>query len=1340
MLKTFTGSRDIRIRKAFLSPSSSARKKKVHSFFLFLFALLCTSTTLLAQPAGWAHRKEIRVTNAEATAVTGYQLLLTLNTQELVAAGQLQPDGRDLRFGNDEAGSVLFPYYLESGMNTTATRVWVKIDAIPANATKSFYLYYGNASAAAASSLSIFSGPYSATNGVADGGPGGAGNSQRGFRFSPKEDILVTSFGKNEPNGTTRYITLFDFATEAIIKQTQVAGPAGTYSYAPLAENIWLNKDQQYVLQIYQGATDGYYFGTSNQINEHLVYYDMRYCNGCTENTFPTQTLGNYHYGYPDLQFYTRNSSIPQPAYAVGPFVTIAPATLANGQVGTAYSQSLTATGSVAPYTFSVASGALPTGLTLSAAGTLSGTPTATGNFTFTIAATDGSPAPAQTGTRAYTLSITPGNQTISFAALADKTYGDADFDPGATASSNLPVTYTSSNPDVATIVAGNIHIVGAGSVVITASQAGDANYATAPTASQTLTVHPKAVTVTADAQTKIYGEADPALTYTVAPALVSGDAFTGTLSRAAGEDVGTYAITQHTLALNANYVITYTSANFIITKKAVTVTANAGTKTYGDLDPALTYTVAPALVSGDVFSGALNRATGEVAGSYAIGQGTLTLSGNYDLTYISAPFTITPKAVTVTANALSKTYGDADPAFTYSVAPALVSGDAFTGALNRTAGENVGTYPIGQGTLALSSNYDLTFTPAALTIGAKTVTVTADAKTKTYGEADPALTYTVTPALITGDTFTGSLNRNPGESVGTYGIQQGTLALSTNYSMQYTAAPLTIVAKELTITADAQSKVYGDVDPAFTYTANGLVGTDVISGTLERATGENVGSYAIQQGSLSAGTNYTLTYTGADFTITPKVLAVQANGKTKVYGEADPALTYSVTGLVGPDALTGSLERTAGENVGTYAISQGTLTAGGNYSLNYTGADLTITPKTLVISADDKTKVYGEADPALTYNLSGLLSGDAVTGSLTRVAGQNVGSYTIEKGSLSAGTNYSITYNSAQLTITPKAVTVTAGNKSKTYGQVDPAFTYTVSPALVNGDALLGALSRVGGEDAGSYAIQQGSLAHPNYVLSFVPGTLTIEKATQQIIWVQTLKAGCDGVTRVVLTATASSGLPVSYTSADESIASITGNEAVLTAAGTVILTATQGGNHNYLPATPVTNTLLAQLPAHLVVKRWDDVLVFDNSSNQYTGWQWYKNGAPIPGATGQYYYESGKLNGMYYAEVKTAGGSTQQTCPVAITPGNTLVPIAIFPNPVTPGQTITVKTGYGTADLQGASILVSNMLGVVVQTVQQVTPETKVTMPLAQGVYVIKLRLANGVTASVNALVKPQ
>ena len=101
-------------------------------------------------------------------------------------------------------------------------------------------------------------------------------------------------------------------------------------------------------------------------------------------------------------------STAPPPP--ICPTITIAPATAPGAVVGTAYSQTFTASGGTAPYTFNVVSGTLPAGLTLTAGGVLSGTPTTAGTAAFTIRATDANGCFAQL---AYTMSITTGVPTL---------------------------------------------------------------------------------------------------------------------------------------------------------------------------------------------------------------------------------------------------------------------------------------------------------------------------------------------------------------------------------------------------------------------------------------------------------------------------------------------------------------------------------------------------------------------------------------------------------------------------------------------------------------------------------------------------------------------------------------------------------------------------------------------------------------------------------------------------------------------------------------------------------------------------------------------------------------
>lgn len=131
---------------------------------------------------------------------------------------------------------------------------------------------------------------------------------------------------------------------------------------------------------------------------------------------------------------------------------------------------------------------------------------------------------------------------------------------------------------------------------------------------------------------------------------------------------------------------------------------------------------------------------------------------------------------------------------------------------------------------------------------------------------------------------------------------------------------------------------------------------------------GENVGVYAIEQGSLDAGSNYNINFTGANLTIGEATLSVVADSQSKTYGDADPVLTYTVSGLVNGDTeaavISGALGRVSGEDVGSHPIQQGTLDAGANYNISFTAADLTIGAASLTVTADPQTKSFGDSIP----------------------------------------------------------------------------------------------------------------------------------------------------------------------------------------------------------------------------------------------------------------------------------------------------------------------------------------------------------------------------------------
>ncbi|MGU2117617.1 MBG domain-containing protein, partial [Pseudomonas aeruginosa] len=738
-------------------------------------------------------------------------------------------------------------------------------------------------------------------------------------------------------------------------------------------------------------------------------------------------------------------------------------------------------------------------------------------------------------------LTVTPAQLIVS-ADAKTKVYGDAD--PTLT----YQVSGLKNSDTAAGVLSGNLGRVAGenvGNYGILQGGLGlnTANY-TLSYVGNDLRITPAQLNVIADAKTKVYGDLDPALTYQVsglkrgdtAGAVLNG----GSLSRVAGENVGVYGINQGGLGLvSSNYTLNYQGNNLTITKALLNVIADAKTKVYGDADPSLTYQVS-GLKNGDTAGAVLNggglvRVSGENVGNYAIQQGGLGLvSANYDLNYQGNNLTITKALLNVIADAKTKVYGDADPSLTYQVS-GLKNGDTAGAVLNggglvRVSGENVGNYAIQQGGLGLvSGNYDLAYQGNNLTITKALLNVIADAKTKVYGDADPSLTYQVS-GLKNGDSagsiLTGGLNRAAGENVGVYGINQGDLALNSgNYDLSYQGNNLTITKALLNVIADAKTKVYGDADPSLTYQVSGLKNGDTAGavlngGSLSRVAGENVGVYGINQGDLALNSgNYDLSYQGNNLTITKALLNVIADAKTKVYGDADPSLTYQVSGLKNGDTAGavlngGGLVRVSGENVGNYAIQQGGLgLVSGNYDLAYQGNNLTITKALLNVIADAKTKVYGDADPSLTYQVSGLKNGDTAGavlsgGSLSRVAGENVGVYGINQGGLGlVSANYDLNYQGNNLTITKALLNVIADAKTKVYGDADPSLTYQVS-GLKNGDtagAVLngGGLVRVSGENVGTSAIQRGGLGlvSGNYDLAYQGNNLTITKALLNVI-----------------------------------------------------------------------------------------------------------------------------------------------------------------------------------------------------------------------------------------------
>jgi hypothetical protein len=463
----------------------------------------------------------------------------------------------------------------------------------------------------------------------------------------------------------------------------------------------------------------------------------------------------------------------------------------------------------------------------------------------------------------------------------------------------------TLSNVALTTGLSGTL--LNVGSYNVEASFAGDLNYAFSND-TETQVVNPRSITVTANAQSKVYGTNDPTLTYSFDPALISGDTFSGALARNAGENVGVYTITQGTLALSTNYAINYLSANLTITPLSITVTADDKAIHIGNDYPAFTFGVSNFRGSDGFITAPICAVIGEptAAGSYPIVCSGGDAGSNYSINYEDGTLTISEKVIlTVTANPQSKTYGADDPSFTFTYTGFVDGDDASVIDTVPTcsvigAHINVGSYPSITCSGGSDNKYEFSYTSGTLTINPLGITVTADAKAKIYGAIDPVLSYTFAPSLIGGDIFSGTLARNIGENVGTYAVNQGTLTLAANYTITYVGANLTINKAGLTVTADDQTIGLATADPLFTFQYDGFViGEDAsvintpptcnVSGSHTA-----LGTYPIVcSGGLD--NNYSFTYVNGTLTVLPMITGnVGIGGATLNYVDTDLKVVLS--------------------------------------------------------------------------------------------------------------------------------------------------------------------------------------------------------------------------------------------------------------------------------------------------------------------------------------------------------------------------------------------------------------------------------------------------------------
>lgn len=565
----------------------------------------------------------------------------------------------------------------------------------------------------------------------------------------------------------------------------------------------------------------------------------------------------------------------------------------------------------------------------------------ATGPYTFTYVAGTVSVTPvpltiwASNGTMTY--GGTPPTITPLYVGLVA---GDtaATFTVAPTCSTTIPLTGTSP----------------VGTYVSTCSGAVNPNYTISYVAGK-VTVNKAALSITA-AVSRPYGSANPSIVPT-ATGLVNGDtiaslgiAISCTTTATTSSPVGTYPITCTGPASTTNYNITYVPGTLTVTPVTLTVTANNASKVYGAPMPTFTATISGfvlgqttnTVVTGSPILTTTASATSGV-GTYTITAALGTLAApNYTFAFVNGTLTITPAALTVTANNVTKPYGAAVPSPLGASAAGLVNGDTLASigigcSTTATAASPVGPYPITCS--GNPANYTVSFVAGTLTVTPVPLTITANNSTRAVNTPNP--TFTVTGAVfVNGDTLaslSGTLvcttTATLTSPAGTYPITCGGLT-SANYN------PITWVPGTLTVTSTVPVLTLAPTALTFTSSANVTSAPQAITvsntgGANLRITGitligANAARFGMTNNCPIGGTG--LTPGGSctvNVTFTPNTNPVTRTAQVRV--------------AVAAPAVTGTVNLTGTTTQATVGLST-TSIAFGNVPINTTSGPQTVT------------------------------------------------------------------------------------------------------------------------------------------------------------------------------------------------------------------------------------------------------------------------------------------------------------------------------------------------------------------------------------------------------------
>ena len=568
-----------------------------------------------------------------------------------------------------------------------------------------------------------------------------------------------------------------------------------------------------------------------------------------------------------------------------------------------------------------------------------------------------------------------------------------------------------------------------------------------------TVTITPKPVTVTARSYSKTFGADDPAFEADTVGTL-GNDTVTYTISRETGENVGTYTITPAGEAVQGNYNVTYATGTLTITasdrEKAVEVTS------YNGVYDAKNHTIeVKNLVDGDQVEYSYDNGTTWTTNltKYKDVTDTTILvkvtNANYaDVPQLTGTVTITRFPLVVKAEDKSKVFGEKDPKLT-ATETSGVEGKAkpdkqeITYDLSRTAGENVGEYPITVKGEAVQGNYTVTYKPGTLKI--TKAERTKDIEVVNYKDVYDAGNHTIeVKNLVAGDkveysyddgkTWTTDLKQYKDV---TAEVKIQVKVTNDNYKPVDTkTGTVEITRRAVTVTANSYQKTFGEADPKFTAKVDGTLGTDKVDYTLSRKTGEDVGTYTITPTGDEKQGNYKVTYKPGTLTIvaaqrTTELSVTSYNG---VYDAKKHTIT--VNGTVAGDQVEYSydggktwvtdLKKYKNVTKGSVAIQVKVTNTNYTPSETILSGTVTITPAALTITTPKAEKVYDGNALTAEGSITGFVNGETATfvttGSQTEV-GNSKNTYTLTWDGTAKETNYTVNDSVGTLEVTKQSI-----------------------------------------------------------------------------------------------------------------------------------------------------------------------------------------------------------------------------------------------------------------------------------------------------------------------------